>query len=560
MSNGSVKLIFLLAALAMGAAGLWFALREPGRGVSPLSPVSPVAVAPFDHEPLAVEAYQDRFLAAMELVRSDDEVFDARLEETLRRTADSARAKDALEFVRWKRSGQPLPKRSEAKGDARPNVLLISVDTLRADHLGVYGYERATSPNIDALATRGAVFENAFSTAPWTLPGHMSIFTSMYPSFHKLESRHRRLDPAVQTLTESIKDLGYRTAAFVTHPYLAKHWGFGAGFDLYFRQPRIVPAELQTSSVIDWLDWHLFHRRRGAEPQEFFLFVHYMDPHETYDAPPPFGNKFTVDYEGDLSPEDHLVTMFSERDFPSEADYEYTLALYDGEISYVDHEIGRLLERLDQEGLLDSMVVVLTSDHGEEFKDHGSMGHQSTVHVEQLRVPLIFVAPSAFMPGTRVGSQASLVDIYPTLVGILGQAVPPQAQGADLRSGVTSVAGHGAGGKRRTGARAHFAELGPMGEAWSRNFHKKSIRTDRYRLIVDFDQASKSLFDVQSDPAEQIDLYPAKRNDRAVRVLEQKLRSFTKAGAAYTPDAKEQPSVELDQRTREQLRALGYLE
>ncbi|MGB5811796.1 MAG: sulfatase [Polyangiales bacterium] len=243
--------------------------------------VSTPPASAFDFRALEASDDEIPFAAAIVLADSDDPSFDERMQETVRSAAGSRRALEALEFVTWRRSGDPLPE-SAGTTQTNPDVLLISIDTLGADHLGCYGYDRDTSPNLDTLAARGVVFENALSTAPWTLPGHMSIFTSLYPSFHKLESRSRRLDPNVRTLTQSINELGYRTSAFVTHPFLAKHWGFGKGFDFFYRHREIVRAETQTSTVIDWLDWHLFHQRRGQEPEAFFVFVHYYDPHETY--------------------------------------------------------------------------------------------------------------------------------------------------------------------------------------------------------------------------------------------------------------------------------------
>jgi arylsulfatase A-like enzyme len=552
MSSGFAKSLFAVFVLLAVAAAIALAIAD--RDSTP--------VETFDFGGLDDPDYAVRFRAAMAFVESEDEELESRLGQMLSHTTESHRARAALEFVRWKRAGGSLPAGENRKG-GKPNVLLISIDTLRADHLGCYGYARPTSPNIDALANRGVLFENAFSPASWTLPGHMSMFTSLYPSFHKLEARRGslRLDSSERTLAESLKDAGYRTVSFVTHPYLAAKWGFDQGFDLYFRQKTVVRAAEQTQSVIDWLDWHVFHERRGLEPGGFFLFVHYMDPHETYNAPEPFGNRYTGRYDGSLKPDDHFVTIFKRLNFTSPADYEYVLALYDGEISYVDDQVGRLLDRLDERRLLDSTVVALTSDHGEEFKEHGGMGHKSSVHVEQLRVPLIITHPSAIKEGQRVSSQASLVDIYPTLVGLIGEKSSAAAQGIDLgrfftKADEAAPAAH----EEAPTSPPQFGELGPLDRSWEAPFRKRAIRTDRYKLILNFENGSKKLFDIRTDPVERHDLYASMRNDPEIRDLERRLMAFIEAGAAHNAGSRLRNEIELDQKVREQLRALGYAE
>lgn len=555
MSHG-MKIALLLLVVGLGAAGLTACDKRRDPAAEAPVPTEPVPVSPFDFRGLDATHEEIRFYAATTLAASDDPLFDERLEKTFRQASSSPRALEALEFVKWRRSGDPLPESSQPK-QAAPNVLLVSIDTLRADHLGCYGYSRDTSPNLDALAERGVVFENAFSTAPWTLPGHMSIFTSLYPSFHKLESTSRRLAPDVQTLTESIKALGHRTSAFVMTVLLARHWGFGRGFDFYYHHQGVVVAEKQTNTAIDWLDWHLFHQRREQRPDAFFLFVHYFDPHETYSPPEPFLSMYTGGYDGTLAPEDQVTKTFAERDFPTPQDYEYVIGLYDGEIRYTDQEVGRLLRRLDTLELLDDMIVIVTSDHGEEFKDHGSMGHQSTVHREQLQVPLIIVGPG-LPAGTRVDSQVSLVDVYPTLAGLLGADLPSHAQGMDLRKLLPDPGKVPPRGSQHE--RERYAELGPLGETWSPNLHVKSVRTGEYCLIEDFDRGTRSLYDHRKDPSEKVDLYHARRNHPRVRALVRKLREFVRAGRSFSSEAANQPTVELDENTRQQLKALGYLE
>jgi arylsulfatase A-like enzyme len=543
-------------------AGVVFFLLDKEPASEEVSEPEPGPVPMVDLGGLDSRDYATRFRAALELVRSENGDVETLLTKIERQVPESSPARTTVDFIRWSRSGEPLPPPSQREG-RRPNILLISIDTLRADHLGCYGYSRPTSPNIDKLAERGVLFENAFSPTSWTLPGHMSIFTSLYPSFHKLEARRGglHLDSSEITIAELLKATGYRTASFVNHPYLAARWGFDQGFDIYFRHPTIVRAAEQTETVTHWLEWHVFHQRRDLEPAEFFLFVHFMDPHETYNAPQPFRDRYTEHYQGPLQPEDHLVTLFTKKDFESEADYRYTLALYDGDISYVDDQIGRLLNVLGNLDVLDSTIIVLTSDHGEEFKDHGSMGHKTTVYAEQLHVPLIIVYPPRITAGQRISSQASLVDIYPTLAGLVGEEVPAQTQGTDLGVFWTDAAKpeqDRADPRHAPESGPLFAELGPLGRPWEGTPPKRAIRTEKYRLIWNQNRDVKELFDISVDPREQRDLYASMRSSPKVRRLERQLKAFIEAGAAYKPGAPDQNKIEIDRKTQEQLRALGY--
>lgn len=522
-----------------------------------------------DLEDLASPDYEVRYRAAMWAAASEDQGLDKRLAGLAReqRIRDSSTALAAVEFVRWKRSGKKMPG-GVRRSPKRPNVLLISIDTLRPDRLGCYGHNRPTSPNIDALARRGVLFENAYSTAPWTLPGHMSIFTSLYPSFHKLDHNSRlgtvRLDDSEQTLTELLKGAGFRTASFVTHPFLAADWGFGRGFDLYVRKVR--RAEENTERALQWFEWHLYHERRGLEPSGFFLFLHYIDPHESYNAPPPYLHRFTGDYQGKLKPHEHLVTMFHEKPFPSEADYQFALALYDGEINYVDNQIGRVHEALAEAGWLDSTVIVLTSDHGEEFKDHGSMGHKWTLYQEQLRVPLIISYPPRFAAGRTIADRASLLDIHPTLMGLLGESTPGAIQGLDLGPLMTKAgrAADEAGELRRVlASRPLFGELGPLGFQWELRFYRRSIQLESFKLILNYPfrgDLTRELFNIEADPGEQRNLRGVKGKDPEVRKLEQRLADFIKAGAAHNAGFRQKNRIEVNEEIQEKLRSLGYID
>lgn len=513
---------------------------------------------------LASEDEALRFGAALALVHARARGLDTMLKREIEKGffQGSKRARTAAEFVLLKLSGQdpvakPTPKSSGL------NIFLISVDTLRADHLGCYGYARETSPNIDGLAARGALFHNAISPSSWTLPSHMSIFTSLYPSFHKLDHGGRlgsvRLDESEQSLTEILKAAGYTTAGFVAHPFLSAEWGYDRGFDLYRRYS--TRADLQADRIVLWLEWQRFHVSRGLASENFFLFLHFIDPHEPYEAPSPYREKYFPDYEGPRRPTDKFVTLYSTKDFETPEEYRYALALYDGEINFVDTQLGRIFQRLRTLGWEDSTLVLLTSDHGEEFKDHGSMGHKGTLYREQLRVPLILSYPARLAAGQTVEAQVSLLDLFPTVLELIGKRLPKKIQGRSLipqlalRGGVSV--------ERSEAARDIFAELGPLGFQWERPFYRRALRNAHYKLIYSYlgdGGIKKELYALSSDPTEQSNIYPVKKGEKEVRALEASLAAFMQKGASYNPGFRSKNQIKIDEGTQERLKALGYIE
>ncbi len=477
--------------------------------------------------------------------------------------ADSKRASAAAEFVLLKLNGEN-PMQGPPPVGKSPNLFVISVDTLRSDHLGCYGYSRDTSPHIDALAARGALFRNAISPSSWTLPAHMSLFTSLYPSYHKLDHGGRlgsvRLDESEVMLAEILKGAGYATAGFVAHPFLSGEWGFDRGFDLYRRFS--TRADLQADRAQLWLEWHRFHASRGLAAPNFFLFLHFIDPHETYSAPSPYGEKYFPDYRGPRRPTDKFVTLYSEKDFETPEDYRYALALYDGEINFVDANLGRVLRTLEQSGWADSTLVILTSDHGEEFKEHGSMGHKGTLYSEQLKVPLILAYPRGIQPAQTIDRQVSLLDVLPTVMELVGQQPLAKLQGTSLRPYIewTDPA---RGTRTPPGERYIFAELGPLGFEWERPFYRKALRSGRYKLIYNYledGSVTKELYELPHDPNEKTDFYQLKQAEEEVRTLESKLAAFMREGTAYNKEFRIKNRIQIDTDTEKRLKALGYIE
>jgi arylsulfatase A-like enzyme len=312
-----------------------------------------------------------------------------------------------------------------------PNVLLISVDTLRADHLGIYGYPRPTSPTIDGLGNSGVVFEKALTTAPWTLPSHVSLLTGLYPAFHGVQDDGTKLAAEVPTLAEAFKGLGYHTLAVVSHVYVSSEFGLDRGFDSFDDSLIAGGAKNPIAEVV--VD-HFLDAMSEVPEGRFFAFVHLFDPHWSYTAPEPFFKRFAEpSYRGPIDGSiEALTPFFPPNQAMQPADLRQAIDLYDGEIAYTDAQIARLLEELRNRGRLENTVILFTADHGEEFKEHGQLGHGKTLFHEMMRIPLVVTGHPVFPPGTRRRDVVSLIDVAPTLLHLAGGEAMPGVQGMSL--------------------------------------------------------------------------------------------------------------------------------
>jgi arylsulfatase A-like enzyme len=291
------------------------------------------------------------------------------------------------------------------------------LDTVRADHLGYYGYERDTSPNLDAFARDSLAFKYAFSAAPWTPPSVATILTGLYPASHghmppnSTEAARigsKRLSPDLLTLPEMLRPLGYRTAAVSPNPWISALFGFDQGFDT-FEYRHEAPARVLVSAGIALVEG--FARRN--EP--FFLYLHFFDPHDPYTPPEPYEGIFP----GPLS----------RTDFPYAKNMQRAMRRYDGEIRYLDDELGRFFSFLKQKGLYDRAIIVVVADHGEQFREHGRIHHGNELHNEEVHVPLLIRDRQSGRPAGAVEHVVSTVDLFPTILGQLG--IPPPADQAD---------------------------------------------------------------------------------------------------------------------------------
>ena len=431
------------------------------------------------------------------------------------------------------------------------NVVLIVLDTLRADHLGAYGSTRGLTPNLDRLAERSIVFENAIATSSWTRPSIASMLTSKYPTSLGLFSRKDALAEAHQTLAESLRqEAGLVTLGVSTSPNSGAEFGFGKGYDHYvtstlsseYPGDRPIPiAEGVNAEGLRLLDEH-------APAGGFFLFLHYLDPHAPYlphpelmDAPEPAGR-----FDGSRRRVDAMDKRLQEL---TESDRQRIRYLYAGEVRYLDQWLGRLFDELDGRGLGEETMIVITSDHGEGLWDHGLRDHGNDLYRETVHVPLIVHYPGMDeSDGRRVTAPVSLIDIASTVFGVFVIEPPAGYQGADL---VTHL-----------DAEEVSAEELVLSEMDLRGRRLRSIRRGNLKLIETGEQPCErdttiELFDLASDPDEQQNLVGQRRD------VEARLATLlAKSGLRLVEggDAREEVELsDLDPATLDSLRALGYL-
>jgi arylsulfatase A-like enzyme len=415
------------------------------------------------------------------------------------------------------------------------NLILISVDTLRADHLGVHGYSRDTSPAIDRFARRSTWFTRAITQGESTLPGHTAMLSSRYYGSYGSRAASSGPPPEVDMLAEILGGHGFATWGFVDGGHMKRVFGFAQGFAHYEDQRVKLRAVL--AKVNAWLDTHPAER--------FFLFVHCYDVHTPYNAPDPYGSSF-VDpaYHGTFRPNAANFVAAERREQPfDDTDLRYAIARYDGGVRHVDDQIGLFLERLEVLGLLDSSVVVITSDHGEEFLEHGGFMHTKIFQYPNLHVPLIVHVPGG--PPRVVEDVVELVDVVPTVLDLLG--LPPH-EGTMGRSLATLARG---GPDDGFADHVAFAESSLPGIGW------RTVVSRRHQLLYDENDGRRQLFDLEHDPAQQTDV--AVDDPDTAAALLQILRARLAENARRRQPVNGAPP-QIDRDLRRELEALGYVE
>jgi arylsulfatase A-like enzyme len=425
------------------------------------------------------------------------------------------------------------------RGEARPappqRVVLVSVDTLRADHLGGYGYGRPTSPGIDALAREGILFEDVSAPSPWTLPSHASLLTGLYPSRHGLKAHDRYLPSTVPTLAALLGRAGFVTAGVVNSYNLGPRFGLDRGFQefLYVEEAadQVEPSTRITDQAMAWLRQHRDRR--------LFLFVHYYDVHSDYRSLRRYEEQFVSPYRGPADGTTAQLMAYREGRVRLEGkDAAHLVDLYDAGIRQMDDELQRLVSFLRDEKLLDGTLFVLTSDHGEEFLERGGVLHGRTQFQEVMRVPLLMRGPG-LAAGRRDPAPASLLDVMPTVLGLLQIDAPASLDGEDLLR---------TGGADRRAGRTLF------GEADHNNAEPdvtRAVRHRSYKLHFDRLTGRRALFDLSRDPGERVD---RNASEPAVAAeLGARLERFMQIRGEAAPPARLTPEEV------EKLRSLGYL-
>jgi len=441
---------------------------------------------------------------------------------------------------------------TEAKTRQRPlGAILVLIDALRADHLGAYGSTRPLTPNLDAIAARSYVFENAWTTSSWTGAAVASLFTSRYPSAAGIGGRFSAMPDATVTFAELLTANGLECAAISTNGNAGSYFGFAQGFRS-FEAPKLrrtvpgdrfplFPAEGVTDDALAWL-------RNRTEAGPFFLFLHYVDPHDPY-LPPP-GMLAEPEPPGRFGGHRlHLQKLAktppSER---TQADLDRIRYLYAAEVRYTDIWIGKLLEGLEALGLGSKILLVITADHGEELFDHGGMGHGKHLYEEMLRVPLLVSWPGMTeRDGVRIAEPVSLIDVAPTILAAWGIAPPGEFQGRDL----TSIARD----PRRASSGRVYAEMDLDG------INKSAVKMGSAKLIRTNGapgEGSYELYDLAVDPGERRNL--GGQNPELLGKLMAALREHEAANSASGEEAFTMPIDGLDPETIEQLHALGYVD
>jgi len=448
---------------------------------------------------------------------------------------------------------------------APPSIVLITLDTTRADHLGPYGYARAETPHLDRFAATATLYERAYATSPWTLPSHASIFTGLLPMQHGAQSALagapdgvsgvvaypvRPLGAHFETLAERLGGAGYRTAAVVGGPALAHELGVGQGF-AYYEDDLDGPLETYTGKRAEEVADLAIHYLERFEGEPFFLFVNFYDPHGPYRPPPPFDRNLPEVDDAWLAHTfvEHLESGVAARPVSAlpaaiRAALKARIEGYDAEITYMDRHLGRLLAALESSPIGDRAWVVITSDHGESFGEHYFISHGANLYEHDLRVPLLLRAPGQ-RRGERLGEPVQNHRLFPTLLAAAGLAVPTSV-------GARPLGPNAPPGAIVTELRRNDASIRMFGDFFARDL--RAIHLHPYKLIVSSTGALE-IFDVERDPGELEHLVAGEALH--ARDLSRRLERIERS---HPPLFEARARAQLAPATEETLRALGYLD
>ena len=470
-----------------------------------------------------------------------------------------------------------------------PNIILLVMDSARVTNLSSYGYERPTTPNIDALAGQGTLYEQAISVGCWTLPVHASLFTGLYPLNHGITVSRDALPDDFPTLARRLKEHGYQTACFSNNAYISEATGLAQGFDTAediwrvthprgtertrmskrikqlerrgaWTKPlvRLLRTGMRLRSMLrarrntkdsgaritnEKIQGWLRESRRPDAP--FFIFVNYMECHERYSPPPPYDRRFMpARYSpwrvAQVSPNKAEVLAGSPR--RRDDDLEIMRALYDGALNYLDDKIGELARLLDAQGILDDTLLVITSDHGDSLGEHDHLGHRMALYEQLVHVPLIVRYPARFAAGARVAQQVQLADLFPTFLELAGAEVSDTAA-----NGFHSLLAPPDPEARP------FTVAENTAPSSLDNLLARMIRTDQYKYIWKSNHQHE-LYDLCKDPSETANLVGAE--PEVARRLVERLEAWERSLEDKRIETRQ---AEYDDATLQRLRGLGYV-
>jgi choline-sulfatase len=422
-----------------------------------------------------------------------------------------------------------------------PSVVVVVIDSLRADHLHHAGDPRPLSPRIDRLATQATRFSQAHSTSPWTTPSVMSLFTGLVPASHRVDLNDRALSSQVTPLPQRLQEAGYATAAVMPALTLADHFGFDRGFDEF-----IYATQGHNNVSGPWSINQSIQFLRGHADDPVFLYVHLWDVHYNYNPPLPQAMRFQAGRAAGAGETDDVTALTAPGHDPSGMAPERLAWLegqYAGEILFTDEQVGRLLDELERLGRNDNTIVIVTADHGEAFLEHGVLGHTVDLHDEMTHVPLLVRWPREIEANRVIPEQVSLVDLAPTLLDLVGLTyAPAEFDGRSLAGELRGVAGEAV-------SSAVMLET-------SRRTLKRGLRTADTAFQIDLLSGERSLYDLRQDPGAQVNLWAAE--NPVAETLQSELCARLAGSAARRIPIETLPS-DLQDSLAAGLRTLGYV-
>jgi arylsulfatase A-like enzyme len=458
-------------------------------------------------------------------------------------------AADGGGTVAWASPAVVVPEVEVAKAEPAKHVIVLTIDTLRADRLRVYRSDsRVETPALDAFAKEGTLFVNAQSPENWTKPAVASILTGLYPMTHRTKQSESKLSAEATMISELFKKEGFATATFLANGYVSDKFGFAQGWDHYtnyIRENRTTTAENVFKEAGDWIEKN--------KDKRSFVYIQTIDPHVPYDPPAEFLKKYdAAEYAGQVAPRKTPDLLEKAKRNPpavtfNDRDRARLEALYDAEISYHDAHFGRFVERLKRLGVYDQSLFVITSDHGEEFFEHGSYGHGHSVYQELLHVPLLFRRPGAVPAGKRIEDTVGTLDIAPTVIAAAGLAVPDVMEGVDRNEHMLG----------RVPALPAVAFSDFLDD-------RHAIQAGRFKLILN--GVNATFFDLETDPGEkrELDAQAKPIARRYCRILlgqflgARDLGDWLSAEPARSSAKLGNENTQIDDKTRQGLKALGY--